>query len=83
MSSLSLSWFAKSFQFYEATSNVVKLITPTYLYLYLYPKPHCIFLQTAGVAILLTIITYFSSPILTSIFGDGSLEVAARAKKHK
>ena len=30
---------------------------------------------TAGVAVLLTIITYFSSPILTKIFGDGSLEV--------
>ena len=30
---------------------------------------------TAGVAVLLTIITYFSSPILTAIFGDGSLEV--------
>ena len=26
-------------------------------------------------AVLLTIITYFSSPILTTIFGDGSLEV--------
>ena len=26
-------------------------------------------------AVLLTIITYFSSPILTAIFGDGSLEV--------
>ena len=32
-------------------------------------------LITAGVAVLLTIITYFSSPILTTIFGDGSLEV--------
>ena len=31
---------------------------------------------TAGVAVLLTIITYFSSPILTTIFGDGSLEVS-------
>ena len=30
---------------------------------------------TAGVAVLLTIITYFSTPILTAIFGDGSLEV--------
>ena len=30
---------------------------------------------TAGVAVLLTIITYFSTPILTKIFGDGSLEV--------
>ena len=42
---------------------------------------HCTFyillviLYTAGVAVLLTIITYFSSPILTKIFGDGSLEV--------
>ena len=34
-----------------------------------------IILYTAGVAVLLTIITYFSSPILTKIFGDGSLEV--------
>ena len=31
--------------------------------------------MAAGVAVLLTIITYFSSPILTAIFGDGSLEV--------
>ena len=30
---------------------------------------------TAGIAVLLTIITYFSTPILTKIFGDGSLEV--------
>ena len=30
---------------------------------------------TAGIAVLLTIITYFSTPILTRIFGDGSLEV--------
>ena len=34
-----------------------------------------IILYTAGVAVLLTIITYFSTPILTKIFGDGSLEV--------
>ena len=34
-----------------------------------------IIFTTAGVAVLLTIITYFSSPILTKIFGDGSLEV--------
>ena len=33
------------------------------------------FVITAGVAVLLTIITMFSTPILTSIFGDGSLEV--------
>ena len=32
--------------------------------------------MAAGVAVLLTIITYFSSPILTTIFGDGSLEVS-------
>ena len=44
---------------------------------------HCTFhialliLYTAGVAVLLTIITYFSSPILTKIFGDGSLEVGS------
>ena len=31
---------------------------------------------TAGVAVMLTIITYFSSPILTTIFGDGSLKVS-------
>ena len=37
---------------------------------------HMIFSITAGVAVLLTIITYFSSPILTTIFGDGSLEVS-------
>ena len=35
-----------------------------------------IFSITAGIAVLLTIITYFSSPILTTIFGDGSLEVS-------
>ena len=35
-----------------------------------------IFSITAGVAVLLTIITYFSSPILTTIFGDGSLKVS-------
>ena len=34
-----------------------------------------IFSITAGVAVLLTIITMFSTPILTTIFGDGSLEV--------
>ena len=34
-----------------------------------------IFFTTAGVAVLLTIITMFSTPILTTIFGDGSLEV--------
>ena len=34
-----------------------------------------ILFTTAGVAVLLTIITYFSTPILTKIFGDGSLEV--------
>ena len=34
-----------------------------------------IILYTAGVAVLLTIITYFSTPILTKIFGDGFLEV--------
>ena len=60
---------------------MVKLITS--LFINLYPKPNCILLKTAGVAIVLTIITYFSTPILTRIFGDGSLEVAARAKKHK
>jgi len=30
---------------------------------------------TAGVAVLLAIITFFSTPILTAIFGDGSFEV--------
>ena len=30
---------------------------------------------TAGIAVFLTIITYFSTPIVTKIFGDGSLEV--------
>ena len=34
-----------------------------------------IFAAAAGVAVLLTIITFFSTPILTTIFGDGSLEV--------
>ena len=32
-------------------------------------------------AVLLTIITYFSSPILTAIFGDGSLEVGSHCPK--
>ena len=36
-----------------------------------------IILYTAGVAVLLTIITYFSTPILTKIFGDGALEVGS------
>ena len=35
-----------------------------------------IFSITAGIAVLLTIITYFSSPILTTIFGDGSIKVS-------
>ena len=30
---------------------------------------------TDGVAVLLTILTMLSTPILTKIFGDGSLEV--------
>ena len=33
------------------------------------------FIITAGVAVLLTILTMLSTPILTCIFGDGSLEV--------
>ena len=40
-----------------------------------------VYFITAGSAVLLTIITYFSTPILTKIFGDGSLEVhKARSK---
>ena len=31
--------------------------------------------KSDGVAVLLTILTYFSIPILTAIFGDGSIEV--------
>ena len=38
---------------------------------------------TAGIAVVLTIITYFSTPILTKIFGDGSLEVRELLPKHK
>ena len=40
---------------------------------------------TAGIAVLLTIVTYFSTQILTKIFGDGSLEVrelSQHKKKH-
>ena len=35
--------------------------------------------NTDGVAVILTIITMLSTPILTWIFGDGSLEVCKRA----
>ena len=38
-----------------------------------------LFITTAGVAVILTIITMLSTPILTSIFGDGSLEVCKGA----
>ena len=34
-----------------------------------------IFIITDGVAVLLTILTMLSTPILTKIFGDGSLQV--------
>ena len=34
-----------------------------------------IYAAAAGVAVFLAIITFFSTPILTTIFGDGSLEV--------
>ena len=34
---------------------------------------------TAGVAVLLTILTMLSTPILTVIFGDGSLEVCGHS----
>ena len=37
--------------------------------------------NTDGVAVILTIITMLSTPILTSIFGDGSLEVARQSYK--
>ena len=43
----------------------------------MYFKIAIIFAITAGVAVLLTIITYFSTPIMTKIFGDGSLEVTS------
>ena len=43
---------------------------------------HCI-INTAGLAVLLTILTYFSTPILTSIFGDGTLEVKGQTYKDK
>ena len=36
---------------------------------------------TAGVAVLLTIITYFSTPIMTNIFGDGSIEVISHTSE--
>ena len=42
-----------------------------------------IIIITAGIAVLLTIITYFSTPILTKIFGDGSLEVLKLSKHTK
>ena len=38
---------------------------------------------TAGVAVILTIFTVLSTPILTKIFGDGSLEVCIDAKRSK
>ena len=38
------------------------------------------FIITAGVAVLLTILTMLSTPILTAIFGDGSLEVRNHKK---
>ena len=37
--------------------------------------------NTDGVAVILTIITMLSTPILTSIFGDGSLEVCKACSK--
>ena len=39
------------------------------------------FINTAGVAVLLTILTILSTPILTAIFGDGSLEVRSHCPK--
>ena len=39
------------------------------------------FIKTAGVAVLLTILTMLSTPILTAIFGDGSLEVRSHCPK--
>ena len=39
------------------------------------------FIITAGVAVLLTILTMLSTPILTAIFGDGSLEVRSHCPK--
>ena len=38
---------------------------------------------TAGVAVLLTILTMLSTPILTAIFGDGSLEVCGHSPRTK
>ena len=46
-----------------------------------YSKSAIIFVITAGVAVLLTIITYFSTPIMTKIFGNGSLEVISHNHK--
>ena len=37
--------------------------------------------NTDGVAVILTIITMLSTPILTTIFGDGSLEVRSHCPK--
>ena len=39
------------------------------------------FILTAGVAVLLTILTMMSTPFLTAIFGDGSLEVRSHCPK--
>ena len=39
------------------------------------------FIIAAGVAVLLTILTMLSTPILTAIFGDGSLEVRSHCPK--
>ena len=42
---------------------------------YFFAEYEHIFTDPAGVAVLLAIITFFSTPILTTIFGDGSTEV--------
>ena len=42
-----------------------------FIFIFLYFVSHI----TAGIAILLTLVTYFSTPILTTIFGDGGVEV--------
>ena len=41
------------------------------IFIFLYWVSHV----AAGIAVLLTLVTYFSTPILTTIFGDGGVEV--------
>ena len=58
------------------------IIIPLYIYLFNI-SINIISIITAGIAVLLTIITYFSTQILTKIIGDGSLEVRELSKHKK